>query len=526
MNPLPNTFTRATPLPVLALLWVLAVPPVAMVAGQTAWITAWLLAGVLVWGFRRRLGPVWEHLQKRRWSLALEQQPWLLLTLMGLLGLALWRAIPLWAVSLWVMLKALGVAAPALLILLGFVLLLIQKKHQRGFLFSSAFWWLAGTAVLALQAMLGGEGARGLDLPIPLGFWGMWFLVASLVRRTGPPFWLCALTLTNLLMVCATVTFYSHPLSAQQRRVTRQKGVTQLAANPRLDYRWVQEGCGPGRYWMGVKDASRVGVRYTLQVGKKLLKVGQLTSDNGVVNCALKMVGVGDQDSGGGLHVLDETTARPLSRVRQPHQASGFSFGFSGVEDLPSHGWLLAGKEKAHEVYWLRLQNPRRPRYTVLGEHATFLVVCRLSPTPCYFGVAPGQVHKRWGGGLEHRLFKTRSSSTLGPDMALDEKHHRLYVSDHLWGKLEVRNTSTLGLIGTRRIPVGVRYMKHWPATGKVWMADYLSGWFYTLDAQGHLQRALYAGRKTRWLNLSRDGKSLLWCAASACYRYSLANPK
>lgn len=450
----------------------------------------------------------------------LDKNPWpvlvWLLPLSAMGGVWLWQE----ALVVWVLAKALMVGLWVIVpvaVGLGFLF----KNESRRFLI---LWGLGGLGVLLLRLLAGPAGARGLDLePVLMGAWGLLWVLPMAAKKMNLPRWLLLMAWVNVAFHVALLEFYVLPFSGQVARVAQQKGVTLLRHDPAMDFRWSQQGCGESDWWLGSRVFSR-SARHTLHhvrgKSRTAFKIGYATTDNGVVDCNLKVVVTGDNGPGGKLHVLSATDGKPLSTTPHSGPAQALTLGFSGLSQLPARGWVAAGKDLAHALVWVNLRDPKRPVAWFFPEHATMQVFCQRALTPCLFSTATGWLHKRWGDSLEHHHATPLGRRALGPDLALDEDRGRVYVSG-LTGWVQVRRSKDLSLTRTLRLPMGVRYMVYWPRQKEVWGANFLDGWLYAFSENKRPRRVLFVGRRVRWLNLTRDGRGLTWCAASACYVFS-----
>ncbi len=503
-----------------ALFWLALPPPITLVAGHTRWLALWPLLGLCLWGWRRR-GVTLDQMHPRHLQgtlrRALRQAPWLVLVTGALALICLPFFLYFLVLTAVVTGLSWGVFSLPLVVVVGALTLLLWRTTAATRRRNAVLFLVMGIVVVAARSLLV-PGA--LEAPLPSGFWLVAFLAMALgtAARLAKP--LVLLAGLNAVFAAAMVTFYTHPLTHEQRLVTRQPGVRMVGGNDRYDFRWVQEGCSKDTYWMGSRLMSRATTGATLWRNQEPFAHGKLTADNGVVDCRLKIVVTADQSDGGPLFVLDEHTGAALSIVKSEEGAGAWTFGFSAVTALPRQGWVLASREKDAQVLRVSLRDPAHPAVHVLEEHATHLVPCPPRGQPCFFGVNPRTVVKRSGLALDHRLTAKRAGRTLGPDLALDQGDGRLYVSDFLRSRLEVFDARSLSPDLLRKVPLGVRYMRYWPTQRKVWLAGFFNGWFYTLDRKGNVKKTLFAGRKVRWVNLTRDGEGLLWCAASACYVY------
>ncbi len=503
----------------VAVYWVLATPAVLPMAGWYHLIPLWLLLGVVAWvaqgwvlrrthgKFRQRFGqgalplsPLWMGLW---WALAV-----------GLFAMGT-------AMVLVLIHKTMGTFITA-------ACLGVMALVAGWFFFGSLTggdgwrlppWWKVLGVVLFLYVLRTALGAWQL----PNAFVG-WipslvvFLVGAMLRV--PPVLLFA-AWVNATLPATLIEWYVAPMNGQPARVTAQPGVELIRHDSTLDFRWAQEGCREGEYWMGTRSMSGLSEnKTTVQRNDEGFHAGGSTGDNGVVDCAMHLVMVGDFDVGGRLYVLDEHTGQTLStsEVRQL-----LTSGITGLVYHPGRGWLLGAYEADPVITWLKISDPLNPQQVDLPHHATHLAFCSGTEEPCFYSaVQEGWVRKHSGADLSDVKEVKRVGRSLAPDLLLDEARQQLYVSDFRTGTIEVFHSGTLKPITTYDVPIGIRFMILSPEVERrIWAAGFMDGWLYEIDGNGFHHREIFLGHKARWLNLSRDGKTLLWCAASACYKYT-----
>lgn len=163
---------------------------------------------------------------------------------------------------------------------------------------------------------------------------------------------------------------------------------------------------------------------------------------------------------------------------------------------------------------------PRHPVLKKIRQHATNVWACQQTGGPCLVGASQKWLHFHHGDGLEKTILTPRVGRSLAPNMALDEPHRRVFVADLLRRRVMLLRLPAFKPAGFVTVGLGMRYMAYWPHAGKVVGANFMNGWLYEFSHRHAPRRLIFVGRKTRALTVSRDGKSLLWCAASACYKW------
>ena len=439
------------------------------------------------------------------------------------------------AKGLWLL--GLGLGWPGLVVTVALWVALALWMHRRGRWWGcvaaphAAWWGLAAVGLVLLRTALTEVGARPLGQlmhfhPLVVG-WPVAALVWHWGGRLGVRPSLHFAATANWLLFAMMMEFYNATFPLQVAAIDRQPGVTVLHREPAANLRWVAEGCGPGEYWLGLRHrpdgATLLGVKLsadaavTKQKGwPKAFRVGQYTNENGAVDCWLNMAFTGDLGLDGVLHgaKLDTGKVRLSSR-----KTGDFTAGMAGLDYHPGLGWLLGARESGM-VHLLRLEDGRWKQQDFNNLKATQVFFCPGRRQRCFYSVGTRRVCKVWGGQFEKRQCVVRKPFSL-PQGALDAQRGRLYVTDWYGGGLQVYDTGKgVSLVKNYAVPVGVRYAAVRPSDGRVFLANTLTGWLYILNpTNGQLKRVLFVGRKSQWIKFSHDGKWLLWCAASACYR-------
>ena len=452
--------------------WMWATPAVLPVSGFYIFMPVWWALGAVA-----LLAQYWAR-QETLGRLMPVDLPW------GR-ALAAGPALPLWAVVLWGLLSGLFFA-----IISGGLLVLIQ--------FAMGGWavagCLAGTALLAVLLYWGAlQTERGFALPpawkVALPLILFWMLRTQFGGQTHPNAftgWIMCLLLwfagsrlrvppalvfaavINTALPALLVEWYVAPMNRQVARVAAHPQVRLVRHDPELDFRWLQQGCRPGEYWMGTRSMTGLSQnKTTLQHNNKgYLPIGS-TADNGVVDCAMHLVLVGDFNKGGQLYVLDERTRKILSHSRLRTLVSS---GLTGLIYHPGLAWIIAGYESNRLMVWLDVRNPQKPVQHDLPLHGSHMAFCRSATRPCFYStVQTGEVRKHFGKNFSQVIEVKRRGRSLAPDVLLDEDKNLLYVSDVITGRIEIFSASTLKAVKTLYFPPG-------PPTAKsggriIWMA-------------------------------------------------------
>ncbi len=501
---------------VLAGLWSSACPRVLWVSGYVWTFGLWLLAGVLLITRFRPVVTDRSPVQRNRLVALINPAPWQTLPLVVFLAGVAAAFTLLWVLQLDLLRMALP---PLTLLLVGLMALLTagvawktKGFSKRLLLGALPVWGL----LLAARALLGGAGAKGLDLPVTLVAWGLVGLLPLVGLGLRAPRWLLVAAAVNSAACTAALEFYIAPFNAQVTAVTEQAGVSLVRHDPHLDFRWAAQGCSPGEVWMGARLMAGIGERATLLRNDTPYVIGGGTADDGAVDCGLRIVLMGDQSPRGVLYVVSSLDGEVLAHSTKPE---GFESGITGVAYVPERGWAFGAKESDPYVVWLDVKDPTHPREHRLAARGTNLTACR-GPRPCLTVTGQQWITLLRGPQFQERQRTRRQGRSLAATSALDEARDTLYVADFLRRRLQVLSLDPLETTGTLPAPRGIRYMAFWPRREELWLANFYDGWLYSVDRRGTLRRRLFAGRKVRSLNLSRDGRALLWCAASACFRY------
>lgn len=317
--------------------------------------------------------------------------------------------------------------------------------------------------------------------------------------------------------------FYVDPMASQPQQVVVNNKIKILRSDPNLDFRWAQEGCEKGDYWMGTRRMMGIGPdETTLQKNNRGWKIGSGTADNGIVDCRIRIVMVGDQDQDNGrLTIFDEIHNKTIwhSPRRQ-----GREWGYTGVVYHPGMGLLLGSMENAWRIDLVSVTKIPKTKHKYLEFPATHLTVCESMLRPCFFSANQNSIRRFEGPDFKQTHFRYRFGRGAGPILALDEKRNHLYSSDYFFGDTEVLNSKTLNSLDLIDFPMGTRYLLYWKKKDVLIAANFFDGYLYSFQKEKGVRKLIFAGRKVRWVNLTRDENGLLWCAASACYEWRPKN--